>query len=491
MHNKALIIVSLLLALSLIFAGSSFSMAVDKNYIIGFKQPPGQVEKGILKDHGGKVKRQFGLLKAMAASVPTDAVAKLKKNPKVAYVEEDQTVMLVEPILGGVEYENAWGVARIGAAQAHSQGITGAGIKVAVIDTGIDYSHPELAGNYKGGVNFITAADDYDDSYNSHGTHVAGIIAAASNDTGVIGVAPAAELYAVKVLDGAGFGPTSSLLAGIEWAILNDMDIANISIGYSEYSQAMDDACQLAADAGILLVAAAGNNYGAPVVYPAALDSVIAVTATMTTDEIYFKAALGPEVELAAPGVAVNSTIAGGSYNILTGTSQAAPHVAGAAALLMSAGVSDLNGDGFTDAKDVRIQLQGTAGDLGALGKDETFGYGLVSAIPASPASPSERLLLSADKNAPDSGAQTVTLNDGLFHIEIQNDSLRELSIDIYSDGTLVPELSTAVSFVPKKVPSTATLSLDASSGALEASFIPKGKKGSFAEVLIQQTIAQ
>ena len=128
--------------------------------------------------------------------------------------------MAPEPPTGN-EVGNSWGVAHIFADVAHASGNKGTGIKVAILDTGIDYTHEDLAGNYIGGYDFVFNDNDpYDDNYFGHGTHVAGIIAAEENGIGVIGVAPEAELFAVKVLDGAGFGTADWIIAGIEWAVL-------------------------------------------------------------------------------------------------------------------------------------------------------------------------------------------------------------------------------------------------------------------------------
>ena len=261
-------------------------------------------------------------------------------------------------------------------------GIEVAGIKVAILDTGIDYTHEDLAANYRGGYDFVFNDNDpYDDSYFGHGTHVAGIVAAAENGIGVIGVAPEAELLAVKVLDGGGFGTADRIIAGIEWAVLQGADIINLSI-QGRHSQGLRDACDAAYEAGVLIVAAGGNSLagGGPVKYPAAYDSVIAVTATDPSDLPGYFAPVGNALELAAPGVDILSTVARGGYDYLSGTSQAAPHVTGAAALYLAFNTEDVNGDGVVNHKDVRQLLQSTATDLGDAGKDPIFGYGLANA---------------------------------------------------------------------------------------------------------------
>ena len=272
----------------------------------------------------------------------------------------------------------------------HAENIKGAGVKVAVLDTGIDYNHPDLDANYKAGVNYVDVNrfdDPFDD--NGHGTHVAGILAAELNGTGVVGVAPSASLYAVKVLGSDGNGRLSDVIAGIEWAVANDMDIVNMSFK-TEDSPALAEACVQAYESGVLLVAAAGNTgwWGGYVDYPARYSSVIAVAATTAEDALYSNSAKGSDVDIVAPGAGVYSSMNNGNYGTLSGTSQAAPHVAGVAALILSAGLSDLNFDGVVNNKDLRLQLHTTAFDLGAPGKDDTYGIGLVNAQAATVENP-------------------------------------------------------------------------------------------------------
>ena len=199
--------------------------------------------------------------------------------------------------------------------------------------------------------------------------------------SGVIGVAPQAQILAVKVLDGAGFGTEDWIIAGIEWAVLNGADIINLSI-QGPGQQGLQEACDAARDAGVLLVAAGGNSLAGegPVQYPAAYDSVIAVTGIDLFNVPADFSPRGDSLELAAPGVEIYSTVAGGNYATLSGTSQAASFVSGTAALYMSGTTQDLNGDGLIDGEDVRWLLQLTATDLGDAGKDPIFGYGLVNA---------------------------------------------------------------------------------------------------------------
>jgi len=338
--------------------------------IIGFKD---KSDAALVKAHGGDIKYQYHAIPAIAASIPVQAINGLKNNPNVAYIEEDAIINIFW--VEDNDTETPWGVDRIDAEKAHTLNFTGEGVKVAIIDTGIDYTHPDLAANYAGGYNFIkTLKTPMDD--NGHGTHVAGIIAAGDNDTGVVGVAPDAELYALKALGRTGSGYISDVNEAIDWAIDNNMDVISMSLGSSYNSTSQHALCDAAYEKGIVIVASAGNDYGGAVSYPAAYDSVIAVSATNYTDGIAYFSSTGPEVELAAPGVHVNSTYLGGTYTTLSGTSMAAPHVSGVVALLLGA-------NSTMSPSEIREILANTSIDLGPEGKDNYFGYGLLDAATA------------------------------------------------------------------------------------------------------------
>ncbi|TFG37671.1 MAG: hypothetical protein E4H46_01315, partial [Desulfobacterales bacterium] len=375
----------LLLCLLLPAEAAAASSDSERAVIIGFNKRPGSAERALLRGHKGRMRHAFRLINAYAANLPAKEISRLRANPRVKYVVEDAVVSVVEPELSSAEYGDAWRVRHIGCELVHAQGIIGQGIKIAVIDTGIDYEHPQLTANYKGGYDFVfNNSDPYDDSSISHGTHVAGIIAASADGIGVVGGAPDASLYAVKVLGASGFGLESWVIAGIEWAVDNGMDIANLSLSIDDPDspalQALKDVCDAAYDAGLLLVAAAGNIRLGDVLYPAAFDSVIAVSASTKTDLPYYYSPMDAEVELMAPVAEIFSTTADGEYALLSGTSQAAPHVSAVAALMMSAQQVDVNQDGLLNNQDIRLRLQQTAVDLGDPGRDELYGFGLVDA---------------------------------------------------------------------------------------------------------------
>jgi serine protease len=197
-------------------------------------------------------------------------------------------------------------------------------VNVAIVDTGVDYRHPELQAAYAGGWDVLTDTPDPLDIA-SHGTHVAGTIAAADNDIGVIGIAPKAHLWSVKALDSVGRGTSETVLKALDWvaakkAAIGGNWVVNLSLGATEESIGEREAFQRLADKGILIIAAAGNastdELAAPIAYPAAYPSVVAVGATTFDKQHAFFSNEGPEIDLAAPGVDVLSTLPLGTHRI-------------------------------------------------------------------------------------------------------------------------------------------------------------------------------
>lgn len=211
----------------------------------------------------------------------------------------------------------------------------GEGIKVAVLDTGMDLTHPDLAPNIKGSVDFVN--DPLPP--HGHGTHVAGIIGAANNGIGIKGVAPKCELYSVRVTDANGLTPgdLSIVGKGVEWSIANGMDVINISIGTTGDAHAFCyDKIVEAATKGIIIVASSGNGGSTSVMFPAAYEDVIAVAAIGKDGKLANFSNMGNEVDFVAPGVDVYSTWPGGQYSLESGTSMAAPFISGVIALLLA-----------------------------------------------------------------------------------------------------------------------------------------------------------
>ncbi|NDL67266.1 S8 family serine peptidase [Anaerotalea alkaliphila] len=354
--------------------------------LIGFTGRPGAAEEALVRAFGGTVRHTYELIPSIAAEVPLQALPGLARNPLVALVEPDIRAYAIgnyEEDLQA-ELERTWGMVRIGEGAAHGAGAFGAAVKVAVVDSGIDYRHPEFTGIYKGGYDFVNSPDDPafpNDFYgpldaDGHGTHVAGTVAAARNGIGVAGAAPGVELYALKVLEG-GSGSFSDIIAALDWCIANGIQVTNNSYGSSgDPGTQVRNAFQNAYAAGVLHIAAAGNagkvsGTGDNVGYPARYPSVVAVAASTSADTRASYSSTGPDVEIMAPGSTIYSTYLNGYYATMSGTSMASPHVAGVAAQLLGAGPG-LTPDGVRDI------LGQTAWNLGLPATQQ--GAGLVRA---------------------------------------------------------------------------------------------------------------
>lgn len=305
-------------------------------------------------------------LKGYAVQLPDRAVAGLRHNPNVRFVQPDSVVTASVQTL-------PTGINRIDADTNQQAKIDGVdervNVDVAIIDTGIDPTHPDL--NVVGGVNFTKGKADQWADQNGHGTHCAGTVGALDNGVGVVGVAPGARLWAVRVLDRNGSGATSGVVAGIDWVAANaaTIRIANMSLGGSgsddgncgnTNNDAEHKAICAAVAAGVTFVVAAGNETDDAANHtPAAYDEVITVSALADFDGLpggtgsatfAFSSCTenvddsfacfsnyGADVDIMAPGVGIYSTYKGGTYADSSGTSMAAPHVAGAAALIAAA----------------------------------------------------------------------------------------------------------------------------------------------------------
>ncbi|WP_441912592.1 S8 family peptidase [Paenibacillus sp. MCAF9] len=228
-----------------------------------------------------------------------------------------------------------WNIIRVKAPEAWAT-TRGKSINVAILDTGIA-NHPDL--NIAGGINTINGGSYADD--NGHGTHVAGIVAAAGRAGKSLGTAPEVNLYAVKALNEDGEGFVSDIIEGINWCVKNRMNVINMSFGVlgSESSDTLHNAIKRAAKQGIIIVASAGNEGRASGVIdePASFKETIAVAATTKANKIATFSSRGSGISVSAPGENILSTWLGGKYKKLSGTSMASPHVAGGAALLLAA----------------------------------------------------------------------------------------------------------------------------------------------------------
>lgn len=377
---------------------------IPDRFVVELK--PGHSGDDLIKAHGLMASHRYVIINGFAAHVPPGQLKRLHADPRIKSIRPDVVVRTTARAKPGkppggstftcpdptpatlVPQTIPWGVSRIHAAGAAG---TGAGVNVAVIDTGIDDCHPDLKPNYKGGVNFVKAGQPPRDD-NGHGTHVAGIIAARDNAFGVRGVAPNASLWALKVLDASGAGALSTVISAVDWAARNNMKVVNLSLGGVDFWCAVYGICGAgpecsaisnAVAAGVTVVVAAGNSADETLFYtPANCVDSLTVTALEGNDTFAqsfsnhsdfawdvngdgeLTGADHPVVDLMAPGVGIASTMpsypvtltaADGSnlrYGTLTGTSMAAPHVAGTAALYLQAHPSDT-------AEQVRLGLVG------------------------------------------------------------------------------------------------------------------------------------
>jgi subtilisin family serine protease len=365
-----------LIAIMLLVPSFAFISPRHTDVMISFVQ--GEYDPRVIMAAGGRIIKELESMEMIYASVPPSAVSDLAQNPTIEFVESDSRIEIAQATTS--EYSETWALTDIGAEPVHQSNYTGKGIKIALLDTGIDYNHPELAPSYKGGYDFINDDSDPMDD-NGHGTHVAGILAAARDGKGIIGISPNAEVYAIKVSDKMGSGSFSGLAKGINWAIENDMDIVSMSITGKGGSRTLAKAVQTAYDGGLVMVAAVGNGKG-EVLYPAAYEQVIGVGSVRKDNDLSTFSRTGSEVELVAPGSGIKSAAIGGKYRLSSGTSMATPLVTGSIALLGSderewAGTGLVDGDGAWTNDELRKVLRGTAKDLGKEGKDDEFGFGL------------------------------------------------------------------------------------------------------------------
>jgi len=408
---------AMLTAALLLLASAAPAAPGSEKVLIGFR---GRPDTGALRALGARILHAYDLVPAVAAEVPSGRLSAIRALKGVLYVEPDYPIYATgpqgarlalalpaagdaKPLSVAVVETLPWGIERIGAPEVwlgtpELPGNRGTGVAVAILDTGIDYTHPDLADNYVSGYDFVN--DDYDPlDDNGHGTHVAGTIAArddgpnsgGGNTTGisVVGVGPEISLYVAKILNREGSGSTSDAVAALNVAARYGMQVVNMSFGSPFSSTTMKSACGRASAAGIVLVAAAGNEAAPWLDAPARYPSVISVGATNSLDQHVAFSNTSKNLELCAPGVAVLSTMPTYTvrlnqypygyqtyYDYLDGTSMAAPHVSGAAALVIAAHPDWSNSQ-------VRSRLRSTATDLGASGRDSYFGYGLVNAAAA------------------------------------------------------------------------------------------------------------
>ncbi|SDT79104.1 S8 family peptidase [Actinoplanes derwentensis] len=315
-------------------------------------------------------------------STATALVKAAQQAEGAVSVEMDAPVHALGAPIGSDPYRSQqWDLTKMRVADAWQKS-TGAGVTVAVIDTGVDPTHPDLKGKVLNGYDAITNKAGASRDGNGHGTHVAGTIAAVTgNDVGVSAVAPDTRILPVKVLSDSGSGVMSDTAEGIVWAADNGAQVINMSLGSTSKVAAVSNAIAYARSKGVTVIAAAGNarQQGSPISYPGADAGVIAVAATDSADKVASYSNAGGYVDVTAPGSAIISTYPaalGKAYASMNGTSMASPHVAAAAALL-KAYQPHLTPD------QIELVLEKSAVDLGTKGFDNDHGYGRIDAAAA------------------------------------------------------------------------------------------------------------
>ena len=338
-----------------------------------------------LKRHGAKVTDQVAAIGVLVLAVPQNAesriITALLRNPNVEFAEADY-LAFATVVLNDTYFANQWGLENTGQTIAGQQGTVdadinassawditlGGGVKVAVLDTGVDQDHEDLPINFSLQKNFTTSPS-VDDFY-GHGTHVAGIIAAVGdNGKGVSGGCPSCVILNGKVLRDDGAGYYSWIANGITWAADNQAKVINLSLGGSASSRTLQNAVNYAWKKGAVVVAAAGNSGNQSKTYPAAYANAIAVAATDNRDQKASFSEYGKWVDIAAPGVNVFSTFPNHPYKINkspnydygSGTSMATPMTSAAAALIWTTGYG-------TSASSVRSRLESTTDKIPGTG---------------------------------------------------------------------------------------------------------------------------
>ena len=340
--------------------------------LIEFASNPTPADVAAVEAVGGIVHQVWTVVPGMHASLPFGADVELHAlSRRVVGVELNQYGEWA------TEYDDVWGVRRINCETTHAGGERGTGVAVGVMDSGLRHTHEDIFDNFVYGYDFDAMSTDFSDPF-SHGTHVSGTVAAVANGSDIIGVAPEADLYMLKV---GTFAPSSSgAIGALQYTLDNGIQVTNSSFTLGS-SRLVEMAYQNTWDAGTIHFAASGNGGGFPIGVPAGYDSVIAVGATDDRDRRAGFSQGGPELELVGPGVNVFSSTSGSdsSYDHFDGTSMATPHAAGVAALIIGAGIADTNGNGRVN-DEVRQLMIDTAIDLGSPGWDSDFGHGLVNA---------------------------------------------------------------------------------------------------------------
>ena len=372
----------------LIAAGSGFAQAPAPEHVSGrlLAQPAGEASEStiayLLAATGAKVHHKIDGINVVVLEVPeaaVDAVSQaLQRSGRFTFVERD-FIAHAAAIPNDPDFLSEWHLAKIQAPSAWSITTGSSGVPIAVIDSGADGAHPDLAAKLIPGWNFLTGTSNTADTGCSggHGTAVAGAAAADTNNlTGVAGVGWANTIMPLVVLDGSCSATYSNMASALNYAADHGVRIINISLGGTTASSTLQSAVNYAWSKGAVVFAAAGNSSNSTPIYPAACNYALAISATEPADTLASFSNYGSWISLSAPGDNILTTEKGGGYWYCWGTSLATPVAAGVGALALSANPS-------LTASALVTLLEKNSDDLGSAGWDEYFGWGRVNAYKA------------------------------------------------------------------------------------------------------------
>ncbi|WP_409302934.1 S8 family serine peptidase [Peribacillus sp. SCS-155] len=403
----------------------------DQELVIRFKSGIAKEEKLKImsKVQGKELDKQsrgnFSLVSVPKGTDLKQAAAALMDSKSVDFVEPNYQLQAqytpADPF-----YSKQWYLNKIGMPKAWDTSRGTSDVVVAVVDGGIQTSHPELSGKVYRPYNSITGGKTVPPD--DHGTHVAGIIAASSDNKGTTGIAPNVKIMPVNVFDGE-YADAYFIADGIIYAVDSGADIVNVSLTTDEYPAIVDYAVKYAADHGVLIVAAAGNEGVKKLQYPAALNSVLGVSAVDSLDKITAFSNFGTYIDFAAPGLNIYSTVSKSSYHYMSGTSMASPVVSAISALILSK-------NPFLTPNEVTNILKASAVDLGTAGRDSQYGYGRVNA--------SDALVKTPAPLSPVTLSDKTLIENGTNKANISFDAPKNTKVSLYvqnSQGKIVRHL--------------------------------------------------
>ncbi len=347
---------------------------IENEIVVRFSPPLKDAElQQLLRRVDGRVKRKNGdsMIIASRNKSSQEMMKIFAEHPASIYAEPNY-ILLPNRIPNDTLYRRyQWNLPLIGMEEGWEISQGSNQVIVAVVDTGVDLNHPEFRGKLVRGYNVIQGNDQPQDD-NGHGTHVAGIIAARTNNgDGIAGMSWNSKIMPIKAIGTDGSGTAFDIAQGIRWAADNGADVINLSVGNYTPSAVLQEACRYAYERNVVLVAATGNDASSQPGYPAAYPEVLGVSAVDHRTRLANFSNYGSYVDVVAPGVDIASTFIYGDYAALSGTSMACPHVAALAALVRSVKPQLSNAE-------VMQLIRESAVDLGDPGRDDWYGYGMI-----------------------------------------------------------------------------------------------------------------